>query len=113
MTVETCTWHALCQIGDIPRQGARIVGRPGQTDIAVFRTQDDSVFAIEDRCPHKGGPLSAGLVHGNAVACPLHNWTIDLASGEAVAPDSGCVRRYDVRLEGQQIWLALDTAPQG
>jgi nitrite reductase (NADH) small subunit len=113
MTVETCAWHAVCQLNDIPKQGARIVARPGQIDIAVFRTQDDSVFAVEDRCPHKGGPLSAGLVHGNAVACPLHNWTIDLASGDAVAPDSGCVRRYGVRLEGQQIWLALDPAAGG
>ncbi|WP_160120882.1 nitrite reductase small subunit NirD [Rhodovarius lipocyclicus] len=98
-------------LSDIPRQGARIV-KTAQGDIAVFRTLDDSVFAIEDRCPHKGGPLSQGIVHGHGVACPLHNWVIDLTSGEALAPDHGCVKRFAVELRGDRVWLALPAARQ-
>ena len=66
--------------------------------IAIFRTAGDRVFALNDRCPHKGGPLSQGIVFGESVACPLHNWCIDLESGAAAAPDEGCVERFDVRV---------------
>ena len=82
---------AVCTLADIPVLGARVVARPGHPDgdVAMFRTADDRVFAVLDRCPHKGGPLSQGIVFGDRVACPLHNWSIELASGEAVAPDVG------------------------
>ncbi len=70
-------------------------------DIAMFRTADDEVFALRDKCPHKGGPLSQGIVHGRKVACPLHDWKIHLDSGLAVAPDEGCAARFPVRLEGE------------
>ena len=104
--VVTGRWTEIGQILDIPRQGARVVtSRIG--DIAVFRALDDTVFAIEDRCPHKGGPLSQGIVHGHAVTCPLHNWVIDLQSGEAAAPDVGCVKRIPVRVEDGRILLSL------
>jgi nitrite reductase (NADH) small subunit len=111
--VQSATWQAICQLGDIPSQGARIVERPGHDNIAVFRTLDDQVFAMVDRCPHKGGPLSSGLVHGHAVACPLHNWTIDLATGEAQSPDVGCVHRIPIRLENQRVFLMLDERAEG
>ena len=89
MTTATITqnWSEICRVEDIPQQGARIVRRPGREDIAVFRSHGDEVFALIDRCPHKGGPLSAGLVHGRSVTCPLHNWVVDLDSGQAQAPD--------------------------
>ena len=76
-------------VDDIPRRGARCVATP-HGEIAVFRTADDRVFALEDRCPHKGGPLSQGIVHGAAVTCPLHNWVISLETGEALGADEGC-----------------------
>lgn len=91
-------WVTLGALADIPPQGARVV-RTSKGDIAVFRTVDDQVFALRDRCPHKGGPLSEGIVYGLRVACPLHNWSIDLASGEAVPPDQGCAERFEVRIE--------------
>ena len=100
-------WQAVCRIDDIPVRGARVVQRAGQDDIAVFRTTDDEVFAVVDRCPHKGGPLSAGLVHGKSVACPLHNWVIQLDSGQAQAPDEGCARKVPVRMDGGTIYLGL------
>ena len=74
-------WTEIGQVTDIPRQGARVVAS-SIGDIAVFRALDDAVFATLDHCPHKGGPLSQGIVHGHAVTCPLHNWVIDLQSGE-------------------------------
>jgi nitrite reductase (NADH) small subunit len=91
-------------IDDIPPLGARVVAGP-EGNIAIFRTRDDRVFALDDRCPHKGGPLSQGIVYGARVTCPLHNWTIELENGEAVAPDKGCVRTIPVRVEGRRIFL--------
>ncbi len=99
-------WIEIGQLDDIPRLGSRVVEN-GSEEIAVFRTADDTLFALRNRCPHKNGPLSEGIVHGNRVSCPLHNWNIDLESGEAVAPDKGCVRRHEVRLEGERILLAV------
>jgi nitrite reductase (NADH) small subunit len=77
-------------------------------DIAIFRTGDDKVFALMDRCPHKAGPLSQGIVHGHAVACPLHNWTIDLATGEPTGADAGkgCAPTVPVRIEDGRVLLA-------
>lgn len=104
MTTETL-WSEIGGLDDIPRLGARVVATPGG-DIAVFRTADDSVFALDDRCPHKAGRLSQGIVHGHAVTCPLHNWVIDLTTGAAEAPDEGCTKRIAVRVENGRVLLA-------
>jgi nitrite reductase (NADH) small subunit len=99
-------WIDIGRLEEIPRQGARIIARHAG-DIAVFRTVDDNLFAVLDHCPHKGGPLSQGIVHGAKVTCPLHNWVIELRSGQALAPDQGCVKRFPVRIEDGQVWLQL------
>jgi len=102
-------WKTLCRVEDIPVLGSRRVKRPaGGTDIAVFRTSTDKVFALLDSCPHKGGPLSQGIVFGESVACPLHNWTIGFADGCAAAPDVGCVQKFSVRVEGGVVSLDMD-----
>ena len=74
-------------------------------EVAVFRNDKDEVFALLDRCPHKGGPLSQGIVFGTSVACPLHNWTIGLCTGQAAAPDEGCTPRFSVKLEDGRVYL--------
>ncbi len=99
-------WIEIGRVADIPRRGARRVLLPDGTAIGVFRTADDEIFALVDRCPHRGGPLSEGMVQGRAVACPLHGWVIDLASGEAEAPDVGCTKPVAVRLAGDRILLS-------
>lgn len=91
-------WLPVGFLKDIPQRGARCIRTP-RGRIAVFRTADDHVFALEDRCPHRGGPLSQGIVHGHAVTCPLHNWVIGLESGEALGADEGKVQQYPVRIE--------------
>ncbi len=101
-------WYHVGKVSDIRRLGARVVKAP-QGDIAVFRTADDEIFAIEDECPHSGGPLSQGIVHGKAVACPLHNWNIDLVSGEVLDPDHGCSRVIPVEVEDGNIRILIDT----
>ena len=103
-------WTSVCDVADIPRLGARVLERPGDArgNVAIFRTGDDHVFALADRCPHKGGPLSQGIVHGDRVACPLHNWNIVLHSGTAIAPDEGCTASYPVRIEDGHVFVALD-----
>jgi nitrite reductase (NADH) small subunit len=95
-------WIDIGTLADLPTQGARTVLLDGE-QIAVFRTSDDQVFALVDRCPHKGGPLSQGIVHGHAVACPLHNWRISLASGAALGEDQGCTPTLPVRLTGGRV----------
>lgn len=97
----------VCRLEDIPRLGARRYARADGTVIAIFRAGDDRVFALRDACPHKGGPLSQGIVFGESVACPLHNWCIDLKSGRAVAPDEGSVERFEVAVVDGEILLAL------
>jgi len=101
-------WLKICALNDIPPLGARVVRRDGEPDIAVFRTTEDTVFALEDRCPHKGGALSQGIVCGNKVACPLHNWNIALETGCALAPDEGSTRTYPVKVEAGVVLLALE-----
>jgi nitrite reductase (NADH) small subunit len=99
-------WHDVGAIDDIPAPGARVVAT-ASGDVAVFRTSDDRVFALDDHCPHKGGRLSQGIVHGHAVTCPLHNWVIGLQDGEAQGLDSGCTRAIPVRLENGRVLLAV------
>ena len=96
---------SVCTLEEIPRLGARRVQRGDGITIAVFRTAADTVFALRDQCPHKGGPLSQGIVHGESVTCPLHGWCIGLATGSATAPDEGSVERFDVRVVDGEVLL--------
>jgi len=98
-------WKAICSVADIPVLGSRVLKRATQPDVAIFRNSEDGVFALLDRCPHKGGPLSQGIVFGERVACPLHNWNIELQSGCAVAPDEGCTQKFSVKVEDGQVYL--------
>ncbi|WP_114389584.1 nitrite reductase small subunit NirD [Notoacmeibacter marinus] len=102
--IET-KWIAVGSIADIPREGARCV-EAGALRIAIFRTVDDDVYAIEDRCPHKGGPLSQGIVHGGCVTCPLHNMVIALESGEAQGADEGRVTVFRTRQRDGLIFVS-------
>jgi nitrite reductase (NADH) small subunit len=112
------SWTRICRVDDIPVLGSRRVARANGGAVAIFRNSEDKVFALLDRCPHKGGPLSQGIVFGESVACPLHNWTIGLADGQAKAPDQGCTARFAVKVEAGEIYLdaeelatrAVDTA---
>lgn len=99
-------WIRVGALDAIPPLGARVV-QSAHGDIAVFRNAENEVFALLDQCPHKGGPLSQGIVFGRHVACPLHNWNIGLADGQAVAPDEGCARRFPVKVEDGQVLLDI------
>ena len=103
----TNQWKVICRVEDIPVLGARIVKRDNKVSVAIFRNSEDKVFALLDKCPHKGGPLSQGIVFGERVACPLHNWSIELASGCALAPDEGCTQKFSVRVEEGEVALDL------
>jgi nitrite reductase (NADH) small subunit len=98
-------WKIICKVEDIPMLGARRVRRAQGHEIAIFRNADNKVFALLDRCPHKGGPLSQGIVYGETVACPLHNWQIGLADGCAQAPDEGCAQRFTVQVDNGEVAL--------
>ena len=101
-------WKTVCRVEDIPVLGARRVARDKGLDVAVFRNDAGGVFALLDRCPHKGGPLSQGIVFGTSVACPLHNWSIELHSGCAREPDECCTPRFAVKVEDGVVSLGAD-----
>jgi len=107
MNQETAVkWLPVCNVDEIPRFGGRTV-RAGKTEIAVFCLSDGRIRAVENRCPHKQGPLAEGIVSGDAIICPLHARKISLESGEVLPPDSGCVKTYAIKTEGGQIFLQL------
>ena len=99
-------WTDVGAVTDIPLRGARRVPTP-RGAVAIFRTGDGRLFALKDACPHKGGPLSQGIVHGHAVACPLHNWSIDLATGEPMGVDrgKGCSPVIPLEVREGRLWL--------
>jgi nitrite reductase (NADH) small subunit len=107
MNAMTENWIAIGKLDDIPLRGSRCV-KNGDMTIALFRTADDQVFALEDKCPHKNGPLSQGIVHDGCVTCPLHNWVISLSSGTAQGADEGSTMTFPVKVEDGDILLSLD-----
>ncbi len=106
MTLLEQNWHDIGAETDIPLRGARCVKIEGRT-LAIFRTMDGSLFAIDDACPHKKGPLRDGIVHGHAVTCPLHNWVINLETGEAQGEDHGKTATYQTRLQQGRLQIYL------
>jgi nitrite reductase (NADH) small subunit len=108
MNARSAIWQAVCNVDDIAPLGARRVAREHGLAVAVFRSATDAVFALLDRCPHKGGPLSQGIVFGESVACPLHNWTLSLVDGQAKAPDVGCAVTFACKVEGGIVYLDAD-----
>ena len=100
------SWHIVCSIEEIPERGARTVRFNGK-EVAVFRLSNGSVAAVDNRCPHGGGPLAEGIVAGKLVSCPLHGWRIDLDSGRVVAPERGVVARYETKTEDSRLWIRI------
>ena len=103
-------WIDVGPLSAIPQRGARTVPIAGGEEIAIFRTGDDRVYALVNRCPHKQGPLSQGIVHGDAVACPLHNWRINLSSGQAMGDDEGCVPTIPVKVDAGRVLISRMSA---
>jgi nitrite reductase (NADH) small subunit len=104
MTQRNKIWIDIGALNDVPVRGARVV-KTAHGCIGIFRCAENEAYAIEDRCPHSGGPLSEGLVHSASVTCPLHNWVIDLATGEAQGADCGRVKTYPLKLEDGRILI--------
>lgn len=100
-------WKRICAVGDVPLLGSRVVHSEDEGRIAIFRNAADQLFALRDRCPHKGGPLSQGIVHGSTVTCPLHSWKIQLEDGAVVLPDVGCVKPFPIKVEDGDVFLQL------
>ncbi|MEM8917807.1 MAG: nitrite reductase small subunit NirD [Pseudomonadota bacterium] len=101
----TAEWLDIGPMDQLPAMGARTLPVQGGEEIAIFRTAQGEIYALHNKCPHKGGPLSQGIVHGTEVTCPLHNWRISLASGEALGEDNGCVPTIPVRIENGRMYL--------
>lgn len=99
-------WVKVAPLNEIPILGARVVRHDG-LEIGVFRTEDNRIFAINNACPHKGGPLSQGIVYGDKVACPLHSWKISLVDGKAEEPDIGQTACYNTKVEDGFVYLEL------
>ena len=108
-------WVKVAPFDEIPKLGARVVrtkkidesGLESDLEIGVFRLEDDRIFAINNKCPHKSGPLSQGIVYGDKVACPLHSWKISLVDGKADEPDVGETACFNTKIEGGFVYLEL------
>ncbi len=97
-------WIEIGPVDDVPFRGSRLVATQ-QGDIAIFKSAEGRIFALWDKCPHMGGPLSQGIVHGESVTCPLHNWVIGLETGEVKGPDQGCARKVKCKVEGETVFI--------
>ncbi|WP_425098727.1 nitrite reductase small subunit NirD [Tropicibacter sp. S64] len=97
-------WIDVADINDIPLPGARVVKTPLGC-IGLFRTGEAQLYAASNTCPHKGGPLSEGIVHGTSVTCPLHNMVFDLNTGQSKGTDEGAIQTFPVRLDGTRVLL--------
>lgn len=97
------SWIDICAIDDIPVRGARKL-KTALGCVAVFRTAEQEVFATADVCPHRAGPLSEGIVHGQSVTCPLHNWVFDLNTGQARGEDAA-IATYKLRLVAGRVLI--------
>lgn len=88
------------------------MGQPveaGNHKIALFKLTNGEVHAIENKSPHpKGGVLSEGLVSGHYVFCPLYDWKISLLDGLVQAPDTGSVKKYEVELIDDKVYILAD-----
>ena len=100
-------WIDVGGAREVPLRGSRIV-TTSRGDIALFKTHDGRIFALWDKCPHKGGPLSQGIVNGHTVTCPLHNWVVGLETGEVKSPDQGCARKVAVKVENDRVYLTAE-----
>jgi len=98
-------WLDIGPVGQVAPGTARTLAVQDGAEIAVFHTLDNSFYALVNACPHKQGPLSQGIVHGNVVTCPLHNWNISLKTGEALGSDEGCVPTIPLRVDAGRLYL--------
>jgi len=98
------SWIDIGALDDIPLRGARKV-KTRAGCVAVFRTDEDTVFATSNECPHKQGPLNEGIVHGAKVTCPLHNWVFDLETGEAQGADEGRIATFAVKVADGRVLI--------
>ena len=101
------SWTDIGTLNDIPVRGSRIV-KTAAGCIAVFRTAEAEVFATSNKCAHKSGPLSEGIVHDRKITCPLHNWIFSLETGEAQGADQGQITTYPVKIENGRLLLEID-----
>ncbi|WP_223589121.1 nitrite reductase small subunit NirD [Neobacillus bataviensis] len=92
---------------DLPQKLGKTV-TIGRKEIAVFKLENGKIHAIENRCPHKGGVLAEGIVSGEFVYCPLHDWKISVMDGRVQAPDVGCVQSYPVEIRDGQVFIFLN-----
>lgn len=93
-------WVRIARAADLPLREGR-AARIGDREIALFHL-GDRVLAVDNQCPHQGGPLCDGIVTGQSVVCPLHAWKVNLVDGTVERPAHGkdhCVRTYETRLD--------------
>jgi len=99
-------WIEVTPLDSIPVLGSRVI-ETSTVNIAIFKGKDNTIYAIKDACPHKNGPLSQGIMHGDSVTCPLHNWKISLTSGKALGVDEGCTNVYETKVEDGMVFLKI------
>lgn len=96
----------ICDVLDLPQKLGKTV-TIGRKEIAVFKMENGKIRAIENRCPHKGGVLAEGILSGEYVFCPMHDWKISVKDGKVQSPDVGCVQTYPVEVKDGQVYVLV------
>ncbi len=108
---EILKWYPVAEEGSIPlREGRRVLYR--EHEVALFNLGGTEYLAVDNRCPHKSGPLADGIVSGKSVFCPLHTWKISLETGCALSGGEGRVKKYPVQVVGSQICIAFSPSAE-
>jgi len=98
------TFVTACAAAELAPGTARTV-TVGDKELALFNV-DGVVFAIDNTCPHRGGPLAEGEVEGCTVTCPWHAWTFDLKTGQSLTDDLA-VTCYPAKVEGGAVLVSV------
>ena len=105
--MNTPRWVRIASTESVPPREGRAV-RVGEHEIALFNL-GNRFLAVDNRCPHRGGPLADGIVAGGAIVCPLHAWKVCLESGTVQRPAdaAACIRTYPAKVESDIVWIAI------
>ncbi len=97
----------VATLSELPRNLGKTVSI-GPYEIALFHLGNGKIRAIENRCPHKGGVLAEGIISGEHVFCPMHDWKINVSDGNVQAPDTGCVKTFEVEVDRDEVFIILN-----
>lgn len=97
----------LADVDDIPEGKSIVIMLSDDSEVALFKIQGE-IFALDNSCPHKGGPLGEGFVEGFRVSCPWHGWEFDIPTGDCINMPGESAQKIAIKIVGNKIFLDRD-----